>query len=141
MKKILIAVLLLTMLTVTAISEEFDLESMTTEDLVLLHERIDEILEDRFECQLDVIYPGIYVVGKDIKAGDYLFSCTKVGIANFWIFEIFNSEEDYANRNVDHRQNLRLSGQMRLKLEDGMVLSVGEGLGTVQTISKPSWAP
>ena len=141
MKKTLVLLLVLCIISFTASAEGIDLEHLSTEELIVLHESLDSILEDRFSCQLDAIYPGDYVVGKDIKEGSYLFSCTKVGIANFWILTTYKSEKDFADRNSLARQNLQVGGQAQLNLTDGMVLSVGDGLGTIQTEEKPSWAP
>ena len=141
MKKLLTVLLIFLLIISTSYAETIDLSSMTIEDLIVLHEQLDAMLEEKFSCQLDVIYPGNYIVGKDIKEGSYLFSCTKVGMANFWILTTYVSEDDFANRNSLARENLQAGNQAQINLTDGMVLSIGEGLGTIQTVNTPSWAP
>ena len=141
MKKLLAFMLVLLMLSASAFAESTDLGAMTTEELIALHAQLDELLKERFSCQLDVIYPGNYVVGKDIKEGEYLFSCTEVGSVHFWILTTYATEEDFANRNSLAKQNLQAGKQAQIKLTEGMVLSIGDGLGTIQAIEKPSWAP
>ncbi|MBQ8707903.1 MAG: hypothetical protein IJ523_07440 [Succinivibrionaceae bacterium] len=141
MKRILAVIMILMAFSVAAFAEEIDLASMSTKELLALHESLDSILEERFSCQLDVIYPGDYIVGQDIKEGSYVFSCTKVGMANFWILTTYATEDDYANRNSLARQNLQVNGQAQINLTDGMVLSVGDGLGVIHAQEKPSWAP
>lgn len=141
MKKLLAILILMMLLVTSAYADIIDLSSMTVEELIALHEQIDGILQEKFECKLGVFYPGNYVVGRDIKEGQYIFSCTKVGLANFWILTTYETEEDFANRNSYAKQNLQVGGQVQINLTDGMVLSVGDGLGTIQPVVKSDWAP
>lgn len=141
MKKVLVIILVFMIFTSVSFADGIDLSTMTTEELISLHEELDAVLEDRFVCKLDTIYTGNYIVGKDIKEGSYLFSCTKVGKANFWILTTYESKEEYENLNSLAHQNLRIGDQCQINLTEGLVLEIGDGFGTIQMLEKQSWAP
>lgn len=141
MKKVL-AFLLVCILFVTPVfAEGMDLSSMSVEELIQLHNQIDEILADKFKCELGVIYPGIYVVGKDIKEGRYLLNCLKTGMVNFWIITLYENEDEFENRNRLYNENLEIGGQAQLNLTDGMVIEIHDGLGMITVAEKQPWEP
>lgn len=141
MKKVL-AFLLVCILFVTPVfAEGVDLSSMSVEELIQLHNQIDEILADKFKCELDVIYPGTYVVGRDIKEGRYILNCLKTGIVNFWIITFYENEEELENRNSLTNENLRIGDQVQINLIDGMVVEIDDGLGTISVVEKQPWEP
>lgn len=146
MKKILVIVIAAFMLCSTALCEEIDLSSMNLEDLLALHTRIDEAINEELTCLLDTdnIYQGVYVVGKDIAPGYYLFTCIidEQDDGNFdFFYELYDSEETYAahNRSMFDRFNCGTSAQ--LNLQDGMVLRIINGTAKVQAAETPAWAP
>lgn len=141
MKKVL-AFLLVCILFVTPVfAEGMDLSSMSVEELIQLHNQIDEILADKFKCELDVIYPGTYVVGRDIKEGRYLLNCLRTGSVNYWIITFYENEEEFKNRNSLTKENLQIGDQVQINLSDGMVIKIGEGLGTISVVEKQPWEP
>lgn len=74
MKRILaLALGFLMTFSVPALSEEFDLSSMSFDELVELRNRIDAEIGSP-------IGTGQYIVGEDIEAGKYEFICTFVNI-------------------------------------------------------------
>lgn len=78
MKKFIALVLALLCLSIPALAEEVDLSSMDLAALLKLHAELDSAIQEKFDCELDAngLYQGIYVVGKDIKAGRYLLTMT-----------------------------------------------------------------
>ena len=146
MKKFIALVLVLLCLSVPALAEEIDLSGMDLSALLALHEQIDAAIEDQMECLLDPnkIFQGVYVVGKDIAPGYYLFTCVvdrhDEGDFDFF-YELYDSEETYKKHNRTMFDRLNVGESVQLNLEDGMVLRIVNGTANVQPSSKPAWAP
>lgn len=142
MKKIISCFLLLCMLfTVTASAEEIDLSNLSLEELISLHAQVDELLSEKSKCKLDVIYQGYYVVGEDIKEGDYLLTRIDDFDEPFWIITMYESKEDEENRNDVSKINLQKGDNGQLNLKDGMIVKMTRGYGLFESIEKPSWKP
>ena len=142
MKKIISCFLLLCMLfTVTVSAEEIDLSNLSLEELVSLHAQVDELLAEKSKCKLDVIYQGYYVVGEDIKAGEYLLTRIDDFDEPFWIITIYESKEDEENYNDLSTINLCEGDNAQLNLKDGMIIDFTLGYGLLEVIEKPSWKP
>lgn len=71
MKKLLLVVLAVLLLTVPAMAETIDLESMTWAQLKVLYSKIGLELWSREETQEVVVPAGIYKIGTDIPAGKW----------------------------------------------------------------------
>lgn len=146
MKKFIALVLVLLCLSVPALAEEIDLSGMDLSALLALHEQIDAAIEDQMECLLDPnkIFQGVYVVGKDIAPGYYLFTCVvdrhDEGDFDFF-YELYDSEETYKKHNRTMFDRFNVGESVQLNLEDGMVLRIVNGTANVQPSSKPAWAP
>lgn len=142
MKKIISCFLLMCMLfTVTVSAEEIDLSNLSVEELISLHTQVDELLAEKSKCELDVIYQGYYVVGEDIKAGDYLLTRIDDFDEPFWIITIYESKEDEENYNDLSTINLHKGDNAQLNLKDGMIVEFTLGYGLLEVIEKPSWKP
>lgn len=72
MKKLLVLILLVTMLLPVIVTAEFDLASMTDEQLMLLNK---ELMAELFSREKSAFIPmGTYVVGENIPEGEYELS-------------------------------------------------------------------
>lgn len=67
MKKVL-SLFLLLLMTSPAIAEKIDIFSLNYEEKLQIYEELSEFFNDTFTLK-----PGIYEVGKDVKAGTYRF--------------------------------------------------------------------
>ena len=146
MKKFIALVMALLCLSAPVVAEEIDLSGMDLRSLLALHEQLDSMIEEQLECRLDEnsIYQGIYVVGKDILPGYYLFTCIedRHDEGNFdFFYELYESEDAYTKHNRSMFDRFNVGESVQLDLQDGMVLRIVNGTANVQQVSKPAWAP
>ena len=94
-KVIIVAVLLAAIIGTTNVSAAvagIDISGLSNEELVELREEIDQKLFDNGET--DTINEGVYVVGKDIKAGTYELSSKAIESIDWTFVYVYNSKED-----------------------------------------------
>lgn len=141
MKKFIAMALALLCLAVPAIAEEIDLSSMNLTELLKLHEQLDASIQEQFDCSLDSngLYQGIYVVGKDIKAGRYLLTSVSKTYFMCHLYEDMSHKE--AHDGGQHETIIGIGDTLQLKLEDGMVLVVDQGSASVKPVPEAEWAP
>lgn len=93
-----------------AYSEEIDLASISDNDLLALHDRIDYELSERgLSPRLD---SGDYFVGKDIGAGKYRVQCYGEDDSYYWKIKIFknaNAKVGYEKACNEYSAALRLA--------------------------------
>ena len=141
---ILMAVLVLSCF--PAFAEEIDISGMDLETKLALHARLDESIAEDLHCLLDAdtIYQGVYVVGKDIAPGYYLFTCTvdteDDGNFDFW-YDVYATEEDYQSHNRKYFERFNVGESSSITLEEGMVIDIIRGIAQLQQATKPNWAP
>lgn len=121
-----ISILLLLFCHFSAISEEIDLESMSTNELMQLQIMVQDELykRDRFmDCFLN---PGEYIVGEDIEPGDYLVHCVSVynGSVNCLIALI----DIETNKEIEHDSRFRVDNLHRFKMEIGTKFCISGGV-------------
>lgn len=146
MKKTLIVLLVIfTLFTTTAYASSVDLESMTTDELIELRNQIVQEINSRLGFDESKIYIGEYVVGQDIKAGDYIIVFEKndnverdVGGGYISLYE---NKEDADRHKACVSQSYYFGEECYIKLSDGMVMSISYSSGTIKPASKPAWAP
>lgn len=143
MKKLLISILvIILMATSTAFADSIDLFSMTTDELIILRNQINDILNERIASDTSVIYSGNYVVGTDIKAGMYILQFDELAEGETTgIVWKFASKEDWRNRKYISADYLTIGNEYQIVLEDGMVLEITKAKGIIRPIVKPDWAP
>lgn len=141
MKKFIAMALALMCLAVPAMAEEIDLSSMNLTELLKLHEQLDASIQEQFDCSLDgnSLYQGIYVVGKDIKAGRYLLTSVSKTYFMCHLYEDMPHKE--AHDGGQHETIISIGDTLQLKLEDGMVLVVDQGAASVKPVPEAEWAP
>ncbi len=141
MKRFIIVLLAILVVPGSALAEEISFEGLSLSELLSLHEKLDVTIQEQFECSLDTscIYQGVYVVGEDIKAGDYLLTSASK------IYFMCHLYEDMAHKEAhdggQHETLLQIGDTLSLKLEDGMVLVVDQGSVHIKMIEKQEWAP
>lgn len=146
MKKILITLLVIcTLFTTTVYASPVDLESMTTDELIELRNQIVQEINNRLGFDESKIYIGDYVVGEDIKAGDYIIVFNKNenverDIDGGKVF-LYANKDDFSSWKSSFHQFYYFGQECYIKLQDGMVISIANSSGTIMPASKPAWAP
>lgn len=147
MKRLLVVLVLVTMMMSTALAEVIDLKAMSTDDLIQLRQKITAEITERTIDPGNLIHAGVYIVGKDIKAGKYYLQMLPDTSGDVAILDGEKYKEavegKMANVNGDEgiffRAYLSSGEQAYLSLEDGQVLLVRET--GMLSIASPSWAP
>ena len=147
MKKFLVCLMVLSMVWTVSFAEEIDLTAMSMDELYILRQRIDSEIHSRYQVSEGVLYPGIYVVGKDIKPGFYLIECVEVTDAELLthenpqiVIDTYNSVDDLPYHYRD-QQWLYVGKKLQLNLSEGMAFEVVYGIAKIITLEKPSWTP
>lgn len=146
MKKILIVLLVIcTLFTTTVYASSVELESMTTDELIELRNQIVQEINNRLGFDESKIYIGDYVVGEDIKAGDYIIVFEKNDNVERetggGYISLYTNQEDYDRRKSCFSQSYYFGEECYIKLKDGMVMCISYSSGTIKPASKPAWAP
>lgn len=115
-----------------------DLASMSLDDLLVLRQNIESEITERLASDNSLIYPGVYLVGKDIKEGTYLITGMFSDDYGMQVL-VYPSESDYENRNYDG-YDLKLGEYQYVTLKTGMVLQIYLGNARVQAVEQ-SWKP
>lgn len=148
MKRLLVALLLVAMMMSTGLAEVVDLASMTTDELIELRQQIASEIKKRITDSFDgnEIPTGVFVAGKDIKAGNYTLQMSSESSGNVIILD---SYETYLaimkSKNTDDRTGILLERYVRREdklyftIEEGQVL-LFEGKGRFVD-EQPSWKP
>lgn len=135
MKRLIIVFAVLMMIVCCGQAEELDLQSMTLGELVTLHQRIDAEIKARTACtdESAPFYHGNYVVGQDISAGTYAFTCTQKTEGHYemaiYVYENAEAKENYEKLNVI---GLQVGDTGTFTVRDGNILSVQNGLGEIR---------
>ncbi|MBP3649034.1 MAG: hypothetical protein J6K73_04550 [Clostridia bacterium] len=139
----------------SAFALEVDLSTISNDELILLNNQIKAELGKRNIEVDNLISNGVYVVGKDIRADQYLLTAvlTDYGmtIITFETEDCYNAyfstkrftvgEENAAvEANANGKIFIRNAETATLNLHDGMVLLIKDGVGSLEVVT-PSWAP
>jgi hypothetical protein len=150
MKKLLALVLGLLLLVVPALAEETDLAALSLEELVALRERIDAEIAARIPVNEAPFYTGIYVVGRDIKAGVYVIDWEALQpidgeISGKFEGNLFANEANFQENITAYRVIYstfynQTEGSWAITLTDGMVLTVTiEGAARIRSEDHAFW--
>lgn len=124
MKKFLCLLLVVLMLGSVALSEAYDVTSLSDSELIELRHAIDSELNSRLPSMEKPIYGGIYTVGKDIAAGSYniRFVGDSHQIGDLYLF---SGKEDFDNNNAMQVMSIRSQSRgLFVVLTDGMLLGL-----------------
>lgn len=150
MKRALISLLVIfTLFTTTAYASSIDLESMTTDELIELKDKIYQEIMERVQDEgvEEPIYQGTYIVGEDIKPGKYVIvfrnefeDKTKRDLFRGYI-KCYTNQDAAINDNCYFSDLLIIDEECGIDLEDGNVLVVASNYAMIKPAPKPSWAP
>ena len=134
-------------------ADSIDLSDYSYNDLITLQDEIAEELKSR--GQNSPITSGVYVVGKDIKAGIYSLTCLTIDDKSYngrLIIHSYEDESQYNKHKTDSSLydwiqgskvlfEMNIDQTVTMKLEDGEILVVKYGKALCVPEAKPSWAP
>lgn len=132
-------------ITTKELLSEIDFTSLETEDLTTFYYNAQDEMIKRGEIMdsKNRIGRGDYEVGRDIRAGKYVFECIETRQSSDDTYYngigIFATEND-KDKTVFSDYNIGVGGLVTLNLEDGMTLSIFGCSGTLEE-ANPSWAP
>ena len=141
---ILMAVLVLSCF--PAFAEEIDISGMDLETKLALHARLDESIAEDLHCLLDMdtIYQGEYLVGKDIAPGRYLFTCNKDIDAQYdedFAYWLYADKAAYESYDLLASDAVCFGRSLSVLLEEGMFLKIVQGQAQVELLPTADYAP
>lgn len=156
-KRFLVLLTCFVLLTIPFIGNaEEDYSSYSTEDLINMREQITEELNKRLSID-SLLPPGVYIVGEDIAAGDYIFTGLNTTdgyyVAELYTFDTVEHFISYCSSKGPYSTGPAESGPegllidetihenetYYLKLKDGMVVCLDKESGTLTDATKASW--
>lgn len=154
MKKRIIGLLLFCMMAFGTLAQASNIDETMLADLSIEElQRIKELVTIEMATRLGdnsdtYISNGVYVAGKDIKAGSYRFVGLNLnGEVYPGLIRLFETEEDYTNWDdsyddsyIKYDVNYGDGDVLSLTLEEGNVIFIDYYGGSI-TESKPSWLP
>lgn len=147
MKKFIVCLLLVVLSVTPALAEEYDVSSLSTEELLTLLENVRLELSERISLVEDNrIGRGVYIVGKDIKAGTYDFLCLDTELYDSGkamnSIRLYTVAEDGISQGecLWRVDDTPIDGHFVMSLSEGTILDIGQCSG-VLTETQPSWAP
>ena len=141
MKKMAVLFLALILIFPAARAEDIPISSLSTDELISLRDRINDELSLRLKDGTSAIYSGDYVVGQDIKAGQYILYFTKCAEAYGYGEIVIYANAAAREKRERSIQHPRKNVETYLNLRDGMILEIRLGSGVLQSIQTPSWTP
>ena len=109
-----------------ALAESIDLDSMTLDQLISLELAVQKKIYEQDPMAKCVLYPGTYIVGDDIDAGDYLVQCVSLMPDDKYVRLI------HRDANGEHLEEPCLDTEevCRIRFEEGQDLKVLYGVIT-----------
>lgn len=133
-----------------AAAEGIDLTAMSINELVALHQSVDDEIDARIGCDPSTLAGGVYTAGETIKAGAYAITCTAAYAEDGLCIQMYanHAQYDECRAVIDvYKDDYQLfaghiqPGQsVTVSLSDGMVLVLEGGAGLAEVIA-PTWAP
>lgn len=129
---ILIACIMLTT-TISVHAIEIDLSAMTLEELQELSQALNAEFDTLFNRNLGRIGSGVYVVGKNVKAGAYnLINITLTGKSSIGYVHLYANEADHQAGNVFDYFGVKNGSFATLSLSEGMVITLRDFTAEVE---------
>ena len=107
-------------------AENIDLSLMSLDELQVLYNAINQEVATRFEKSLGHIGSGVFVVGEDIKPGNYNLTDAEPGTATWGYVALYQNIEDYNNKSKFSYTQVRKGETVTLSLKEGMVVEIGQ---------------
>lgn len=142
MKRILALVLSVFLLTGSAFAAEIDFASMSLDELITMRNNAEDEICNRVMGDLSLLYPGVYVVGKDVKEGKYLIACADLEVDENDINILwYDEEEDYEKSRAEDVDYLEPEEPIFRKLVSGMVFATYDGTISLLPAEGMSYMP
>lgn len=141
MTKIVALMLCLVLFITPVFAETIDLSSMSDDELLDMYHAIWTEMDKRAIEKSDYIYPGKYMVGRDILPGRYVIKYEATETSHFWIAVFtYLDEEHFSSDEYAEGYNLVDGDEVFLDLQDGIVLTIDKGTAIIRTNPTPFWA-
>lgn len=144
---LMIAVFVIVSSAICANCEELDVASMSTDDLLAIYNTIQSELYSRIGMtDNNYVGQGIYVVGKDIKAGSYDFVCTESGSRddgsqqNAVYIYLIGDDGVSQGKTLWYLYDTALNSKITLNLSEGTILEIWNCAGVLIEVDH-SWKP
>lgn len=134
MKKIICLLVSAMLLATPVCAGEIDLSAYSDDDLLALKAQVDSELTNRGVGESAVLQEGVYVVGKDVKAGTYVFTgLVEMKYDDDMDYQdmamptelfYYDSEEHYADDYKAGYDYVNPGNPIRKTFEDGQVFEV-----------------
>lgn len=124
MKRILSFILIIGLFSISSLAEELELTNMTYEQLVELKQAVDNEYYARPEAEPRILYPGYYVIGNEIPAGQYYLTVAEFGDEPSSGFYVYESKEKKDNRNLSYWEHIKPGTISSFRLETGNIIAV-----------------
>lgn len=146
MRKIItLVVAIMMLLSSTVVNSEdrvINFSGYTLDELIAIRTELEDEILSRIEYKnADMIYRGKYIVGRDIRAGQYIFTCVEAslgssrpeGEVSLWRIDDQAAFEKNGSgkTNISVAYDLAPGNGLTLALEDGMLLEIVRCSGTL----------
>lgn len=128
-------------------SEGLDYSGMTDADLIKIQGILESEMNSRGIDKNNLLMTGIYVVGIDIKSGEYIF--TNVSDRDFFVYSVYKDMAQY-DKVIELEKEIEdfiapsivvFNNEFsRVDLEENNILCVIRGMAKVES-QKPDWKP
>ena len=140
---LLTALLIVFCMGATALAET-DFSALEDEELLAVRQGIEAELIARgiIGDGKDELYPGVYEVGREIRAGDFMFRL--IGSSRTWVqLKLYASMEAYREDEEPEKEYVTsdLGATFNLLMKDGMVLVADDGVFAVWEREAVGWRP
>lgn len=129
MKKLISILLVAVLLSVPVYADDYS--SMTIEELVELRNEIDREINSRIAGDSGQIGEGIYQVGKDFKAGSYIYLFPGTGDSIHSAISLYKDEEAFNNNAAFMYSNLHANETATVNVSDGNFIRIEYGGGII----------
>jgi hypothetical protein len=128
---------------------DIDLEAMSLEELLELHEAVEAAIIAKNGSVPSIICDGLYVAGTSIKPGMYMLTCTEAGqqetlyINTFETLDDYNTYDESRSSNASYRlaqSTLRVGDSAMVRLDEGMVMEILYGTCSISPVMA-DWVP
>lgn len=141
LKRILILILFISLLTVPALSEEMDLTILSLDDLVTLKNKIDQEIINRVGVEDYAIYEGTYIVDEHIVPGNYKVKCIESWNHGLgcWV-TVLDVSKGTKTQDAISSVFIAVNATTYVSLQPGMSLEISGGTAVMTSVA-PFWAP
>lgn len=99
---------------------------MSLDELQKLHSAINWEIAARFSKPLGYIGSGVFVVGENIKPGNYNLTNAEPGTATWGYVAVYLNMDDYNSKERFSYIQVRKGEAVTLTLAEGMVVEIGQ---------------